>query len=154
MKSAIERFMAFAEPIPECGCWLWTGYTNSQTGYASFGFGKGVVRGHRWSFEFHVRPLETGEVVCHRCDTPSCVNPDHLFAGSQVENLKDAVAKGRKPSRERSPLYKGAVTREVVVDIRMSRERGERNADIARKHGISQAYCSTIARGIHWPEVA
>lgn len=150
---AIDRFMAFVEPVPEAGCWLWIGYINPR-GYGEFGVRDDVMRAHRFSFELHRRKLEKGEVVCHRCDTPSCVNPDHLFAGSQKDNLLDAVAKGRRASRERSELYKGAVDRDVVRDIRQRRERGESNASIARRHGISQSYCSTIARRIHWPEVA
>ena len=154
MKTPIERFMRFAMPVPECGCWLWLGFTNPQTRYAEFGFAGKVVRAHRWSFEYHHRPLKPREVVCHRCDTPSCVNPDHLFAGSQVDNLLDAVAKGRKRSREKSPLYRGAVTPEIVVDIRQRRASGEKNRSIAKRHGISEGYCSGIARRLHWPEVA
>lgn len=98
-----------------------------------------------------VRPLKDGEVVCHKCDTPACVNPAHLFAGTQADNLRDCVGKGRKETRERSVLYRGAMTDEIALDIRSRRKAGESNRSIASSYGISEGYCSTVARGIHWP---
>jgi len=153
MKTDVERFMEAFEAVPESGCWLWTGCW-TERGYGQFWFGGRLGRAHRFSFDRFVRPLGASEVVCHRCDTPACVNPHHLFAGSQVENLRDCVEKGRKETRERSDLYRGAMTLERAREIRRRRETGESNRSIASALGISEAYCSTVARGIHWPEAA
>ena len=152
MATMLERFEKFYTPVTETGCWLWLGSVSNR--YGELWDGRRNVRAHRYSFETFKRQLADGEVVCHKCDTPTCVNPEHLFAGTQSDNLLDCVAKGRKPIREESDLYRGAVNPEIVRDIRRRRVAGERNCDVARRHGISNAYCSTIARGIHWPEVA
>ena len=148
----IDRFMKFVKKDLATGCWLWTGCL-LPSGYGQFGHNGKVVRAHRFIYEHSKRMLKKKEVVCHSCDTPGCVNPEHLFAGTQKENLRDAVKKGRKLSRESSDLYRGQVNPDIVREIRKRRQSGEKNKETAARFGISQAYCSTIARGIHWPEV-
>jgi hypothetical protein len=87
-------------PDPNSGCWLWGGTTH-QFGYGSIGvWESGRVKtygAHRASWWLHRGPIPPRMSVCHRCDTPQCVNPDHLFLGSQLENLRDMFAKGRHP---------------------------------------------------------
>jgi hypothetical protein len=76
------------------GCWLWTGSAHVR-GYGSMKIDYRTVRAHRLSYEMANGPIPAGAVVCHRCDTPACVRPDHLFIGGQSENMLDASAKGR-----------------------------------------------------------
>jgi len=77
------------------GCWLWTGCVNS-TGYGSGTFGKARTHmAHRFSWEIAHGPIPDGLCVCHRCDNPRCVRPDHLFLGTRSDNQNDRVAKGR-----------------------------------------------------------
>jgi hypothetical protein len=75
-------------------CWLWEGGRNSA-GYGIFSF-NGLIRyAHRWMWEYKNGDIPQGLSICHKCDQPRCVNPDHLFPGSQAENMQDCVQKDR-----------------------------------------------------------
>jgi hypothetical protein len=78
-------------------CWLWTGATNAK-GYGIFGFRDKLMRAHRVAYMLTHGPIVDGLLVCHRCDTPACVRPDHLFVGTAADNTKDARRKGRLKS--------------------------------------------------------
>jgi len=78
------------------GCWEWTGGTQ-KPGYGKLGAGGGdnAAYAHRVSWEIHYGPIPEGMRVLHRCDNPPCTRPDHLFLGTQTDNMKDMWAKGR-----------------------------------------------------------
>jgi HNH endonuclease len=76
-------------------CWEWQHATNN-IGYGMFRWASGKMRtAHRASYEIHKGPIPTGLSVCHTCDNPKCVNPEHLWAGTLKDNAQDMVAKGR-----------------------------------------------------------
>lgn len=76
-------------------CWIWD--TQQKHGYGQLrAFGK-LYRAHRFSYELHFGPIPEGLFVCHKCDNPPCVNPDHLFLGTAKDNIQDMIAKGRRP---------------------------------------------------------
>lgn len=79
-------------------CWTWTG-TKDQHGYGKIGYGgrdyKADYKAHRMAYEMRFGPIADGKVICHTCDNPSCVNPNHLFEGTQADNAKDTSRKGR-----------------------------------------------------------
>ncbi len=81
---------------PNSGCWIWT----SGWDKAGYGHSTGNVRAHRLSWEIHVGDVPSGMLVCHKCDTPCCVNPNHLFLGTPQDNMSDKVSKGRQASGE------------------------------------------------------
>lgn len=77
------------------GCWLWLG-TLDKDGYGKLKrYGKNI-RAHRFFYETHIGPIEEGKLICHSCDNPRCVNPEHLFQGTNLDNEKDKDSKGRR----------------------------------------------------------
>lgn len=137
--------MRFWAKVDKTGlCWLWTGFAN-KWGYGLLRDTRrdddkdrrrcGYFMAHRYSWELHNGPIPEGLWVLHRCDTPACVNPDHLFLGTNQQNIADRHAKGRDAKGSQSGVSK--LTTEQVQDIRISRKSGAFLKDIATKHKVT-----------------
>lgn len=106
-----ERFEAKVNRSGPGGCWLWTGAPVAR-GYGRIGFGKTgkggtVMYAHRFSWELHNGPILDGLNVLHHCDNPPCVNPSHLFLGTQGDNVTDMVQKGRHKNSRKTECKRG-----------------------------------------------
>lgn len=87
-----KRFWSKVEKTESC--WIWCGARHTH-GYGSLGFRTKPARAHRMSYEIHKGPIPKGFCVLHKCDIPSCVNPNHLFLGTHTDNMQDRIKKGR-----------------------------------------------------------
>lgn len=95
----VVRFQSHVYPEPNTGCWLHDGAPD-HAGYPRAAVGGGKVdNASRISWRLYRGDIPTGQFVCHHCDTPSCVNPDHLFLGTHTDNMRDAARKGRLNQR-------------------------------------------------------
>ena len=91
-RKTLEEKMNNYEIVTETGCWIWMGCVNRE-GYGQVSVDGRLQRAHRVFFGLDKIPK--GMLVCHKCDVPSCVNPDHLFLGTQTDNILDMMSKGR-----------------------------------------------------------
>ena len=144
----LERFMSFVSPEPNSGCWLWTGSTTACGGYGQINLGGTPVRAQRASFEFFKKTIIKNKVICHTCDVPSCVNPDHLFCGTHNDNSKDKVLKNRQSRGEGRPSSK--LKEADVLYVKSSEQSG---GALGRKFGVSRSVISKIRRGEGWRHV-
>lgn len=142
----LERFLAKTSPEPNTGCWLWTG-ARFVVGYGKFKVGGRYVYAHRFSYEAHVGPLGSLHVL-HKCDNPTCVNPDHLFLGTQADNNRDRAKKRRDA---RGGDVGGAKLTEG--DIRFIRESTVSGGKLATKFGVSRSNISAIRRRESWAHI-
>ena len=134
-------------------CWLWTG-CRDRRGYGRFRFRGRTSLAHRVSWTLtHGQPSDD-LFVLHRCDTPSCVNPDHLFMGTQTDNMRDCSSKGRT-SRHASSLHgnnngNSRFTPEQVRQMRTMHSNGHSRVDISKRFGASKTSVAYIVTRRYW----
>ena len=92
-RDASDRFWQLVERTSDC--WLWKGTLNRRTHYGKFWLNGRTVSAHRAAYELAIGPVPSGLLVLHHCDVRACVRPDHLFLGTQRDNMQDMSAKGR-----------------------------------------------------------
>lgn len=162
LTNAATRFWRKVDRSGPAACWTWTGALTS-TGYGNFGVGNGrTVKSHRYVWELTHGPLPGGLQVCHHCDNPPCVNPSHLFLGTQADNMRDAATKGRTKgwthghgSGLRGERHgQSKLTEELVHDIRARVRAGESRKSIARSLGVVPSTIDNVVWGKTWRHVS
>jgi hypothetical protein len=149
-----DRFMERVEMIPEAGCWIWTGPTDTRSThlpYGRFWVAGTTAIAHRFAWQEFIGPIPQRMIVCHRCDVPYCVNPSHLFLGYPKDNTQDMMQKGRdarcRETRRGEKSNFSKLTQQQVQEIRVA---SGKQRDIAAQYGISQTCVSLIKRGVNW----
>ena len=143
---AAQRFWNHVDKTDDC--WLWTGAL-TKNGYGHIQTqDRTPVRAHRLSYEIHFE--DPGDsYVLHNCDTPWCVNPDHLFLGDQADNMQDASDKGRTHHGERTP--NSTLTADEVLEMRdRYRSKDVSMSALADEYGVGSATAVDAIRGITW----
>mgnify|MGYP002397563630 CR=1 FL=1 len=134
--------------VTDAGCFVWLRAKNNM-GYGVFRRGGKNFYAHRYAWELQNGPIQPGLVICHRCDNPSCCNPNHMFVGSQAENLADMVRKGR--SAKGAQHSQAKIAAHQVIAIRgLYAAGGATHADIAKQFGISREAVGLIVRRQRW----
>ena len=145
-----ERIEAKVLRIPEAGCWVWMGGATVR-GYGQIESNKRKLYAHRASYEAFVGPIPKGMYVCHACDNVACVNPNHLFLGTQKQNLQDMANKGRSTRGSKNPMSKLNETQ--VKLIKLALKEGMNSALLAVMHQTTTQNIQLIATGKRWNHV-
>lgn len=145
MKNILDRFEE-KYIRAESGCHLWIASKN-PAGYGHFSVDCEVKDAHRISYELYVGQIPKGMFVLHRCDNTSCVNPEHLFLGTQADNLDDMDMKGRRNTPHGETHYCAKLTLKQVESIRVD-DRTHRA--IAKHYGVGKTIIGAIKRGEKW----
>lgn len=128
-------------------CMEWGG-TRLRSGYGTAGR-HGLA--HRMMWESANGPIPPGMVICHHCDNPPCVNPDHLFLGTHADNVADKIRKGRGTDGERNGTSK--LTGAQVAEIRRLLGTGRSHEQIGRLFGVARQTVTNISTGIRWRSI-
>jgi len=145
--SLLDRIYMWSIPEPNSGCWLWLG-TLDKYGYGIFSVGGKKAFAHRISLTIHGFDLASSECALHRCDNRICVNPEHLYAGSNADNMRDKVQRGRSLAGSKNANAK--LTEQQVLEIR--------SLDIsssiaAARYGVGISTIQNIRSGYRWGHI-
>lgn len=144
-----NRFWMYVDKKSDDECWEWLG-SHSQR-YGLFRLGNIRMSAHRYSYFLFTNHFpKSNEYICHKCDNPFCVNPHHLFLGTQFDNMQDMVRKGRNPDHKGEKNSNHKLSEIDVMGIRTMRSSGAKYTEILKKYPISQSQLGRIANFESW----
>lgn len=146
-KSEEERFLEKFDVVPS-GCWEW----RDCKSYPKFWTQGRYVKASRYALQkYGGVKFKPGQFACHHCDNPRCVNPDHLFVGTQTDNMMDRSKKGRRGDVHGEKNGRAKLNRADVAKIRKIYASGRVNqTELGIKFGISQTRISSVVRNASW----
>jgi len=135
-------------------CWIWKGSKNKQQ-YGTFFDGKKTSLAHRLIYSLFInKDISETTQVCHKCDNPSCVNPYHLFLGTQLDNVKDMIQKNRNHRPKGEKNHKAKLTEKEVLSIRAEYiPHVTTNAELGRKYGVTGESIHAIITRKSWKHI-
>jgi hypothetical protein len=152
---AKEKLLSRSEKDPETGCLVWQG------AQSTFGHGHIVINGvqmltHRLSYELHEEEIADGMQINHKCHNPACINPEHLYMGTQKENVNDAVEEGSYVSN--FGVGEGHIHSKLceqdVIEMREKYETGDyTHEELADEYGVGVNTAGEAIRGVTWSHV-
>lgn len=144
-QDVLDTFEAHVEKATN-GCWNWVG--DSVVGYGRIMIQTKRVLAHRLSWRIFRGEVPVELDLCHHCDNPACVNPDHLFLGTAEDNVRDAAKKNRLQYGVRKANAK--LNAQKVIQILQLGKRGEPHCDIAKQMGVDASVITNVLNGKAW----
>lgn len=141
----VALFLKKMKPNNTTGCWEWTAAVCD--GYGRVRFQGKMQLAHRVSFELHFGSIPDGPLVCHRCDNPICVNPEHLFLGSHSDNMADMAHKGRRRGITAVHGERHGRAKITDADVATIRSSGQSSVALAREFDVSDRQIRHIRAG-------
>jgi hypothetical protein len=147
----VKRFHESYIEEPNTGCWLWTGLVNEKRGnYGRFFVNRKSIRAHRASWLIAHGEWPADKLVCHKCDTPQCVNPEHLFLGTVQDNSNDMKRKNRQARVLGQDHNMAKLTNNDVIEIRKRIKSGQTQRSLAKLYNVSPALICVINKNQRW----
>lgn len=144
-----ERFWERVNIGGKNECWIWLGAC-VPSGHGRVGDNNKVLVAHRVSWELTNGSIPNNLFVLHKCDNPPCVNPRHLFLGTQTDNMKDMDLKGRRRWGTMETHRKAKLNKEKVLEIRNSFSTGSKKKDLAKIYGVQETTINQIVNNRTW----
>lgn len=153
MNNALEKYESKIERITESGCWIWMGAVKTHKhpyGWISYKGKK--YNAHRLFYMLYnnIELTNPKILVCHTCDVPQCVNPYHLFAGTQKQNINDMWQKNRQAQRLIKPKFRSILNPLQVFEIRKKCLTGIADRDLSKIYGVKKSTISDIRLNRRW----
>ena len=151
-RTPLERFEEKYK-VAENGCWEWTAQLDNK-GYGRFGIATSKsLLAHRWAYDHFVGPIPEGFFVCHKCDNPVCVNPEHLFVGTAQDNSDDMVSKNRNWMSVGEKNHNAVLTENDVIAMRALHSEGVSMTRLAKQFSVSRGTAQNVINRKTWKHV-
>jgi hypothetical protein len=141
----VVRFHSHINKLGDC--WLWT-KAKDKDGYGFFKVNRKMIKAHRYMWQLLHGPITSDVLVCHTCDNPTCVKPEHLFIGTHQDNVNDQKSKGRTLPGSKNPAAK--LTVDDVKEIRFLVHSGWTQTAISEAYGVSQVQIGKVINEQCW----